>query len=463
MKPVLIVCIYLIFISWVEAGLPNQIHPVKPDKITHLYGSQAFNAGEISSQNGNFMRFQGPAQLKWEIHVAFAGDYTLNLNHSVKPNSEGKIVEIQFDNNTIEYRLITTDGVWGKGSYNRMPLNEVFRLEPGLQSITFSFKCGSMEYDFRSIELVPIEAMPALEKDRIEAENARADSGWLNEAGYGLMFHWTSQSVSQDGTVKPFAKAVEEFDVIAFVNMVEETGAGYVIFTVGHAEPYCPAPLAKWEKHHPNYTTKRDLIMEIADALSEKNIILMCYFPTHIIAKTNQVTAEEFYLINSEILTEFGLRYGKKVAGYWFDGWYQSFESYPGFSFKEFFETCKSGNPDRIMALNSWVYPKVTDWQEYWAGETASPVKLPVDGSFESSALEGLRYQALLIMEPYWVQEKPIIDPPRFGADELASYIQNCKINGGAVTINLAIYQDGKIGDRALDVMRSVKNKLHEN
>ena len=94
------------------------------------------------------------------------------------------------------------------------------------------------------------------------------------------MFHWTSQSIGTDGTIKPFAQAVADFPLRQFVEMVEATGAGYVLFTVGHAQPYCPAPLASWEKYHPGKTTKRDLVAEMAQALNAKGIKLMCYFPT---------------------------------------------------------------------------------------------------------------------------------------------------------------------------------------
>src|SRR5688572_4640133 len=144
----------------------------------------------------------------------------------------------------------------------------------------------------------------------------------------------------------------------------------------------------------------------MADMLNARGIKLMCYFPTHIIGKYKKVSEQEFSKINREILTEFGQRYRDKVVGYWFDGWYQCFEEYPGFSFKDFFKTCKVGYPDRIIALNSWIYPAVTEWQEYWAGETASPVRPPVNGTLERGPGEGLRYQALIIMEPYWVQQK---------------------------------------------------------
>ncbi len=37
-----------------------------------------------------------------------------------------------------------------------------------------------------------------------------------------------------------------------------------------------------------------------------------------------------------------------------------------------------------------------------------------------------------------------------FTSDELSKYIKECRENGGAVTINPGIYQDGTVGQKAL-------------
>ena len=277
------------------------------------------------------------------------------------------------------------------------------------------------------------------------------------------MFHWTSQSVGKDGTHKPYAQAVDDFDVKRFAEMVEETGAGYVIFTIGHAQSYCPAPLKAWEKYHPGKTTRRDLIAEMADAFNAKGIKLMCYLNAASLTKYPKASEEEFSRIMTEVVTEFGEHYKEKVAGYWFDCCYQAKEKYPGFSFREFFKTCKAGNPNRIVALNSWIYPNVSEWQEYWAGETASPVGLPLKGTTqEHGPGAGLRYHALLIMEPYWVQQKVEMPRPQFTAQQLGDYISQCKANGGAVTINLGIYQDGTVDPNAVDVLKEVRQRIRK-
>ncbi|MEO5999174.1 MAG: alpha-L-fucosidase [Chitinophagaceae bacterium] len=442
----------------------NSVIKVKADAITYLYGTKASKStGDVSRNNGDFLTFSGTATIEWVINVAAGGTYEINFTYGLKSDSSvNNLVEIETGKNNITQKIYPTFGAFGQGSYERILLKEKVEMQAGEQLLALRVPAAPERkvLNFRCLELIPMAAKQAIQFDMEEAEKSRANTEWLNKAGYGVMFHWTSQSVNKDGTQKPYELAVKEFNLGAFVNMVTTTGAAYVIFTIGHAEPFCPAPIKSWENYHPGHTTKRDLVAEMADALSARGIKLLCYFPTHIIAKYKKATEKEFTEMNKNIITEFGERYGKKIAGYWFDGWYQCYEEYPGFSFKDFFKICKAGNPDRIVALNSWIYPPVTEWQEYWAGETASPVELPVAGTLKRGPGKGLRYQALLIMEPYWVQEKADIPDPRFTSDKLSEYILNCKKNGGAVTINMGIYQDGTVGTKALEVMKEVRKRV---
>ncbi len=438
---------------------------IAPNAPTYLYGTRAsVQEANVKEQPGAYLRWFGSGELTWSIHVATAGEYEVSLCHAAAADATGQQVEISSGESKITYAL-TTKGAHGEEliAYEMIPLNGVLDLAKGNQTVSLRVSNAAPDksvMDFRCVTLQPVDARKSIEAEREKARLSRADTEWLVKAGYGLMFHWTSQSIGKDGTRKPFAQAVVDFDLNAFVKMVKETGAGYVLFTVGHAEPYCPAPIKSWEKHFPGTTTKRDLIAEMADALNAKSIKLMCYFAQHIVGKCGKVTEREFTQISEEIYTEFGNRYGKKVVGYWFDGFYQCFEQYPGFPFSDFFNVCKAGNPDRIIALNSWIYPPVTEWQEYWAGEVGSPTRLPVDGAKQRGSGRGLRYHALLIMEPYWVQKKTEMPLPRFSAQTLGDYIDQCMKNGGAVTINLGIYQDGSVDPEAVEVLREVRKRI---
>ena len=440
---------------------------VMADEPTYLYGGQASAvAGDIHRQNGDFFPWRGSGQLTWEILVDQPGEYEVNLCHAAQPDAIGQQLQISSGQSHLSYTLTMTHGVFGNKSYSLAPVQGSLHLAAGTNTISLSITdapAGKTVLDFRSLELVPVSAKAAIEADRQEAQRARASTEWMAKAGYGLMFHWTSQSVGKDGTHKPYAQAVDDFDVNRWAEMVEETGAGYVILTVGHAESYCPGPIKAWEKYHPGKTTQRDLIAEMADALNAKGIRLICYLNVASLAGYPRASEEEFTRIMTEVVTEFGEHYKEKVAGYWFDCCYQAREKYPDFSFRDFFNVCKAGNTNRIVALNSWIYPNVSEWQEYWAGETTSPVGLPLNGTNqERGPGAGLRYQSLLIMEPYWVQQSVQMAAPRFDAQRLGDYISQCMKNGGAVTINLGIYQDGSVDPRAVDVLKEIRQRIRK-
>ena len=351
-------------------------------------------------------------------------------------------------------------------NFERKKLSGTIPLEAGKQIITVSTSGIETEealFHIRGVELLPVSKKEMIAAEEARAISARASFDWMAETGYGLMFHWTSGTPQRDGSRKSYEEAVNDFDVEKFVNMVDETGAGYIIFPIGHAESYCPAPIKSWERVHPGQTTQRDLIEELANALNAKDIRLICYINIPLAFKFQRtregVTPEVVETITANfqaILTELGMRYKEKIAGYWFD---TSIRYVPP---EEFFNACKVGNKDRLIARNSFYWQATTAWQDYWAGEVQHPIAPPVNGYMENGICPNLPYHVLLTMEKFsWgVGRGGQIQDPKFTSEELASYIKACMENGGAVTVNMGIYQDGTVGEKALQVMRGVKEGI---
>ena len=445
---------------------------INTEKSTFLYGTKASSVeGDFDIHNGRFMPWKGNAELIWKVLVPSDEQYEIYLTASVRGKGKGQNLYLIAGGKENTIKLSPTSGPYPNGrNFQSVKLPFKLSLQEGKQKISLStsgISSDDIMLEFRSIELVPVSAKEKIAAEYKRAVKSRARVDWMMESGYGLMFHWTSESVQPDGSLKSYEEAVNEFDIERFAGMVEETGAGYVFLTIGHAESYCPAPIKSWEKCHLGMTTERDLIMEIADALAEKNIRFLCYingplgFNLDVRGDSPTEKEKKEFVDNfNSILAEMGERYKDKVAGYWFDSWYQIFEEYPEVPFEEFHAATKIGNKDRIMCLNSWIYPPVTPWQEYWAGEVGSPIGLPVNGYLEDGPVTDLPYQALLIMDAPWVQKNAEMREPRFTSEELAGYIKDCMKNKGAVTVNLGIYQDGTVGEKALQVMREVRNQI---
>lgn len=445
---------------------PGSVIEIREAGGTYLYGTKATRlAGALTKQGGDYYIWKGNSEMSWMINVPSGLKYDIYLIAAVPKTTNGKAAIFSANSKNETFTLTPTSGPWGNGGKNfqRLKVMSDFSLAKGNQEVTLktiNSTSDNSELYFRSLELVPVSATATIEAQEKRAIASRASTGWLAKAGYGVMFHWTSQSVNPDGSHKTYEEAVNAFDVTKFAQMVEETGAGYVIFTIGHAEQYCPAPISSWEKLHPGKTTQRDLISEIARELNAKGIRLILYMHSLGTANFKQVDNEQFFQNFRSILEEFGLRYKALLAGYWFDCWYQIFEGYPDISFENFYNCTKAGYNDRIMCLNSWIYPSVTPWQDYWAGEAYSLIDIPENGFMKDGPVPDLPYQALITMEPYWVQEKANKPDPRYNTAQYINFIQGCMNNGGAVTINIGIYQDGTIGEKALQVMRDIKTQI---
>ena len=85
------------------------------------------------------------------------------------------------------------------------------------------------------LELTPEAGEKAILADEEAAQRFRVIPKWFERAGYGLMFHWTSQTQPRTGPQLSYRDAVARFDVFQFAEMVGAAGAGYVIWTVNHA------------------------------------------------------------------------------------------------------------------------------------------------------------------------------------------------------------------------------------
>jgi hypothetical protein len=146
------------------------------------------------------------------------------------------------------------------------------------------------------------------------------------------MCHWTTRNQPRQGPAKPWPQDVDDFDVRAFADVVQQTGAGYVIFTSSWGPEYLPAPIQAIEDILPGRTSERDLISEIADALEGRGIKLMLYYHSgypcyHAIDEEwwhavggDKADKAAFHDHLCRIVAEVGERYGRKVAGWFFDG-----------------------------------------------------------------------------------------------------------------------------------------------
>ncbi len=417
------------------------------------------------------------SSIKWNVVAPEAGQYDLFISCAVpSPDFHLKVISGQ---SSAKSDLKITEGVYHPTedgwyfNFEKKRLDGRLHLTRGINPVTLQVSGADTDevVHLRCLEVLPVSASAEITAAEDSARAHRASTDWFVKAGYGAMFHWTDFTQPREGTKKLYPDAVDVFDVNAFASVLEEMGAGYVIFTLNHAHPHCPAPIHAWETVHPGWTTKRDLIGDIAVALQKRGIRLILYINSPVLTnfgKTGETglyeltfSEEQFTEIHKNVLSEIGSRYGEKLAGYWFDSWYQSLAAYPDVPIEAIYHYCKVGNPDRITAFNFWIFPVLTPWQDYWAGELNS-LQNPFESRYiRQGAGTGFQAHGMLSMLQSWVHsETGPIPAPQFSTEDLIAYVKANMEHQAVTTINIGIYQDGTIEQSSLDMMRQLRRAI---
>jgi hypothetical protein len=454
------------------------IHGLTP--YMRLYGATA-TAIEGNAKLDNLkisVDCKDSSRIKWNITAQEAGEYDLFISSAVP--SPGFKLEVSSGLNVVKADLKLNEGVYrpdGEWFFNfeKSRLDGRLHLTRGVNPVTLQLSGAEKDQGvrFRCLEVLPVSARAGITAAEANARADRASTDWFVKAGYGAMFHWTDFTQPREGTKKLYPDAVDGFDVNAFASLLEEMGAGYVVFTLNHAHPHCPAPIHAWEAVHPGWTTKRDLIGDIAGALEKRGIRLILYINSPGLTnfgKTGETglyeltfSEEQFTEIHKNVLSEIGSRYGEKLAGYWFDSWYQSLAAYPDVPIEAIYRYCKVGNSGRITAFNFWIFPVLTPWQDYWAGEL-NALQNPFESRYiQRGAGTGFQAHGMVSMLESWVHsETGPIPPPQFSAEDLIAHVKANMEHQAVTTINIGIYQDGTTEQSSLDAMRQLRRAIRE-
>jgi hypothetical protein len=459
-------------------------HTTEPliSKLTpdiRLYGATAADIGRNAKLDNLKISVscKDSSTIKWNVTAAEAGQYDLFVSCAVP--SPGFRLEISSGSSSVKSDLKLSEGVFRSNesdwffNFEKSRLDGRLQLARGVNPLALHLSGTDKDQvvRFRCLEVLPVSASAKLTAVEANARADRASTDWFVKAGYGAMFHWTDFTQPRGGTKKLYSDAAEAFDVNAFADLLEQMGAGYVIFTLNHAHPHCPAPVRAWEAVHPGWTTRRDLIGEIAGALEKHAIRLILYINSPVMTKFGKTgetglyeltfSEEQFTQIHKDVLSEIGSRYGEKLAGYWFDSWYQSLAAYPNVPIESIYRYSKVGNPNRITALNFWIFPVLTPWQDYWAGEL-NRLQNPFPSRYiQTGAGKGFQAHGMLSMLESWVHSDPgPIPPPQFSTEDLIAYVNANMQHQAVTTINIGIYQDGTVEESSLEMMRQLRRAI---
>ena len=342
---------------------------------------------------------------------------------------------------------------------------------------------------------------------------------WMQQSCFGLMFHYEAFI---DHSPESYNRTIESFDVKEFVQAVESTQADYIIFVIGqHWGKYC-APNSAYEKllgvENGVWTSKRDLIMEIAQGLAARDVKLILYMTARapmrhykviqamqdtlpsirgkpagpkvdpmshprkvkgFLRSENQPPNPQFLKNWGDVCGEWSKRYGKLVSGWWFDGYKTEMrDSYENlkkekYNIDNWVQAVLSGNPRAELAFNAGAHPllslctggKLCPHQTFTSGENHSFYQKTKKGYGQAltpknfPAPDGVIWHLLLPVSNGWGSG----NTPRFEVKTLTERIGEINEQGGLVSLDTPISPKGKIPGKVLNTLSQLGRRLSQN
>ena len=255
---------------------------------------------------------------------------------------------------------------------------------------------------------------------------------WFHQAKYGLFFHYLSGG---KWTPEEWSAWVDKVDVEKVADQAKQLGAGYVILTLGQNQIYACAPNPVIAKHWgPQYTSTRDLPMDVYKALEKRGIPMMLYFATdnqHRMPRPPEVKGNARFDLWLEAAQWYSDHYGRRCKGWWVDGLYEFVKDYN----INMHKALNHGNPDALVS-SGW--HELSDFTHghcgSWAAQKA--YSKPFYGRWDPDFK--IQWHAFQYVGPTW--GAPGANKPRL---EFVQYATDIIKGGGVITFDVGTFTQG--------------------
>ncbi len=463
-------------------------------------------------------------KITWTVNAPEAADYRVAIQYTGKMYNSNEAQTVQNEsrfgpekwdsrcvvevgsNNTVlsaELLRVTHYNEPNKVAGNRQWLSGLLPLKKGENTISLHFsklsdqqiqaarqelEKGTLSKSTISLGIKSIELVrPAvLQNMKDNAASLKSDTQWMVDGKYGLFIHWSLLAYPLYGDQQAhetFEWGVNIFDVGAFAEMVEETGASWVTFTTCHGRQMFPAPITTLEELLPGRTTKRDLISALAGALNLRNIKLLLYYNfsggdtefAEAVGMTDENPQKWFqYLI--DFSREISERYGDKIAGW---GYIDS--SVPAYElnmpWKPYFRALKAGNPDAIVAISSHWWAEFSPFNDLQTTDSGGALIDPLNPSLysEGGRYDGLQQHFSFVIDGSWIPREPYNGTIRARSNskggpnrpfqDYIDYFRKMDKADVPITANILITQDVTrnqpfVNAETLELMRQIRKAI---
>lgn len=274
-----------------------------------------------------------------------------------------------------------------------------------------------------------------------------------------------------------WVKTTNELDVRRLARNIAKTGAKRYFITLMQGRKYMLAPNETFDEiagTSPGEACAiRDIPLELGAELEKYGIDLYLYYtgdgphldevigPKFGFTAPRQNVPMSFVEKWAAVLREYAVRYGSLVKGWWIDGCYDYF-GYNEELLKPYYDACKAGNPDCIVAMNGGVPDgeptKRYSGDEFTCGEYNDFTVVPSKQFYDGAQAHMLIPLGLSPDGSEWNSWcKPGI---KRDAAYLADYIRRLKKVPCALTIDIVIYPDGTFDAAQMNELSKLSDML---
>lgn len=305
-------------------------------------------------------------------------------------------------------------------------------------------------------------------------DGSKRRAAWMAQGTYGVMTHYLIKPKGNTPEEKTadLNRTVDRFDLDHYIRQFQETGADWLIFTLGQCTGYLCSPNPYLDAKAPGRTPRRDLALEIAKRLKALDKRLILYIPSEqaadpalkqIFDYATEGHVDRYF----EFLRQYSVKFGVLHHGWWFD----SCSAHPDDYWNKYLAAVRAGNPKAAVAFSGAEFccggpiNPVCKLADYHAGE----IHLLEDGKIRRDFLPPggdivVTPERLLRKRGqkarYYLPDAPLIDgmqwhcllpidltfnpaiPNQFchyTDKELFQFVRRIKAVGGAISINVSI------------------------
>ena len=306
--------------------------------------------------------------------------------------------------------------------------------------------------------------------------SAQERAAWMKQARWGVMTHFLAEWIAPEAhrSIETWNQLIDNFDAEGLAKQLESVGAGYHLLTIGQNSGFYISPNATYDRlvgNQPSKCSRRDLVADVSAALQKRGIKLMVYLPSGAPARDSVAIKalewrngpypnREFQLKWEQVIREWSQRWGKKIAGWWFDGCYfpnSMYRSPDPPNFASLAAAARAGNPASVVAFNPGVVYRiisVSPFEDYTAGEIDQPDRLTIRRASEGK-VDGAQIQVLSYLGKTWGQ-----GDPRFSVEQIITWSRNVTGQGGVLTWDVPIQPSGLISPPFVDQLTAVGKTL---